>query len=271
MDNRKPRSKAWKGKQRRATAGLACLALISLLETQELPRNWAVLLGVGQAVGLFLATFAAIYCFYAQHKQTRDQGYGAMCRKCNLPCFQDSFHCEICNICVPAYSHHSRWLNNCIGACNYAAYLTGLLSLGTVAGLQAAVSVVLHTMMFRNKAFAMQLNEKYSLRDDGYLFHLFIVFALLLSCSVGIACFVNGIKQINRVISLRREKQRVIRLILNTGSIVGLSNDAICCEEKSQPDHLQVDSFNSTPESSFRHGELLKTHQAMKPFNSPQS
>lgn len=272
MDNRKHCNKVWKGKQRRGAAGLTSLALISLLETLELPREWAVLLGVGQVVGLLLAAFAAVYCFYAQHKQTRDQqGCGAMCHKCKLPCFQGSFHCEICDICVPEYSHHSRWLNNCIGACNCAAYLTGLFSLGTVAGLQAAACVSLHGMMFRSKAFAMQLNEKYALRDEGYLFHLLIVFALLLSCSVGIACFINGISQINRLISLRREKQRVIRRILNTGSKVSLSKAAIRCEEKQPlPDNLQADSFDSVQESSFRGGKLLKTHQEVKPFNSLQ-
>jgi hypothetical protein len=268
MDNRKYRSKVWKGKQRRGAAGLASLALVSLLETQELPQDLAVLLGVGQVVGLLLAVFAAVYCFYAQHNQTRDlQGCGAMCLKCKLP----SFHCEICDICVPKYSHHSRWLNNCIGTCNRAAYLTGLISLGTVAGLQAAASVSLHGMMFRSKAFAMHLNEKYSLRDEGYLFHLLIVFALLLSCSVEIACFINGIKEIYRLISLRREKQSVIRLILNTGSKVDLSQAAYRCEEKQPlPDNLQIDSFDSVQESSFRGGKLLKTHQAVKPFNSLQ-
>jgi len=139
-------------------AGLTVLALLSLIEVLELPSNGPVGLGTGQALGLCLALVSALYC-YASHKPVSSiQRGGTFCPKCESPSFAGSVHCDKCNLCVPAYIRHSKWLNSCIGSSNSLAYLTGSLTPG-------AIAVTLYGRMLNSKSFAQRLSGKYALRD----------------------------------------------------------------------------------------------------------
>ena len=40
-----------------------------------------------------------------------------------------SRHCEICDSCISVYDHHCPWIANCVGANNYWAFFTFLISM----------------------------------------------------------------------------------------------------------------------------------------------
>lgn len=256
-------NKGCAGKQCRGAVGLTFLAFLSFLEVRELPQSWAVRLGVGQAAGLFLAVLSAVYCFFSSHKcVSSPQGSGTLCLKCKLPSFVGSFHCEICDICVPGYSHHSYWLNSCIGASNSLAYLSGSLGLGTAAVLQVATGLIMYALMLGNRSFALQLSEKYALRDQGCLFHLLLLFALLVSCFIAIACTVNAVLLTCRLFAVWRDRKTLRR---EADQKENRGNSALRYEEKPPlPGNLQAESFDSVAESSFRGKKLLLMIQSVE-------
>ena len=106
-------------------------------------------------------------------------GSGSICAKCDLPVLKDTFHCEVCNVCVAGYSHHSVYLNTCIGSSNRANYSACLAGLSLAAAGELSTYVVLLALMIRDKQFTIYLNDKYSVWDYGYLFHLFVFFFML--------------------------------------------------------------------------------------------
>mmetsp|Transcript_6447 Transcript_6447/g.23958 ORF Transcript_6447/g.23958 Transcript_6447/m.23958 type:complete len:308 (-) Transcript_6447:1067-1990(-) len=45
------------------------------------------------------------------------------CRKCNQWKPERAHHCSVCGKCVLKMDHHCIWVVNCVGACNYKAFL----------------------------------------------------------------------------------------------------------------------------------------------------
>lgn len=200
--------------QVRAIAGLSALALSAFAATSELPQLWMVVLLSGQTAGWTLAVSCAIWCYFARHEQRiRQRGAGALCDKCDLPSFAGSHHCETCDMCISAYSHHSEWLNTCIGSANYTAYLGGLAGLGLAAAFQTTAFIVLLVFLLQDRDTAIRINEKYSVRDHGYLFHLMMHFSLLLSAVLALVNCMNLAVRLWKIISRwweRRNTQRKI-------------------------------------------------------------
>ena len=178
--------------QRKALVGLTVLALFVALPTAELPSLWSAILAAGQVTGLVLTAVAALKCFFTVHRDFEvSAGPVYLCAKCQIEVSSDAWHCDICDVCVAAYSHHSHWLNCCIGATNTVPYLSCLAGLGLAAVCQTAASIALFAFMLRDRELAIRVGEKYSLRDQGYLFHLFLPFSTLVSASIAIASCSN--------------------------------------------------------------------------------
>lgn len=186
--------KGWTYQQLKGVIGLGTLAFFCMILTGELKSNWAIPLGIGQGLGLLLAGISDFYCYSTAYTaQLCKSGNGTICEKCKLPRQSDTYHCEICCVCVYAYSHHSYWLNTCIGAANAATYLLCLAGLSLTALCQVCAEVALMVLMLSERSFAMHISSKYSLADQGYLFNLLLPFSFLVSSSVAIAsCFNFG-------------------------------------------------------------------------------
>lgn len=62
----------------------------------------------------------------ARHARVIENG---RCHLCNITTdSKRTKHCSICNKCIVRFDHHCKWLNNCIGARNYTAFLVCLIS-----------------------------------------------------------------------------------------------------------------------------------------------
>ena len=209
MEDKTAFGKTCSPQQTRGIIGITALAFWSLIATAELPASWAISLGVSQVIGLLVVGISALRCFNTSHSTTSLRyGAGVLCTKCKRPSLAGSHHCEVCEVCVAAYSHHSDWLNNCIGVGNAGAYLGVVSGLGVLAGCQTGADIGLWVLMLSDKEFAMYIGEKYSLRDQGYLYHLLLLFSLLVSASVVIASVSNLIFQICWRISQRKRQKK---------------------------------------------------------------
>ena len=208
--------------QVKAQAGLTALALFIAMPTSELPDTWSLVLAAGQVVGLALAELSALKCFYTQQSGFGGGiGIGKVCVKCDLSVCADTYHCEICSMCVAGQSHHSDWLNCCIGARNAIVYLSCLAGLALAALCQIAAVIALYAQMLSSKDFALYIGQKYSLNDQGSLFHLFLSFSLLVSASVAIACCSNFSFHLCKLLSLWRQSSREKR----TGKVSPVYNE----------------------------------------------
>ena len=213
MPSREVSHKHWSDQQTKGVAGLALLSLFAYLLTAELPFLWAILLGAGQTAGLVLAATTATCCYYTLHSSFLVPGSGDICSLCQLPQLADSHHCPICQTCVPAYSHHSEWLSSCIGAANALSYIGCLVGLALAANCQAGSMIGLLAVMINEQEVAVRINEKYSLRDGGYLFQLTLFFSLLVSCCLVISSCLHICLHISKgAVRLRSQRLRMRRI-----------------------------------------------------------
>jgi len=90
----------------------------------------------------------------------------------------------MCGICVSGYSHHSYWLNSCIGSANTLPYLLCLAGMALTAICQVSADLLLMVLMLSGHSFALHITRKYSLLDHGYLFNLLLPFSFLVSTSI---------------------------------------------------------------------------------------
>jgi len=200
----------WSCAQVRAILGLAVLASMSTLITSELPTSSAIPLAIGQFAGWTLAIVSALRCCFTLHSE-----FGlismrnTVCEKCQMQTIAGASHCDICEVCVPAYSHHSDWLNSCIGAGNCFTYLGCLLGLGFSALCQLAAGVSLLVLSAIDKDLALRINTRYSLRDQGYLFHLLHHFSALISAVLAFSSFLGVCRHCPKAFALWKQRREV--------------------------------------------------------------
>lgn len=71
------------------------------------------------------------------------------CHLCNIETSgPQTKHCSVCNKCVGKFDHHCKWLNHCIGARNYVAFLvcvvSAVVSCLIIVGISVAELVLYH-------------------------------------------------------------------------------------------------------------------------------
>lgn len=200
------RYKVYTSQQVRGVAGLVALGVSAAASAYELPDIYALVLLCGGSFTWFIAFICAFRCYNAKHDKARHEGPGKLCPVCHFAAGKDSYHCDFCGVCVAGFSHHSDWLNSCIGKANYPVYLGCLGSIGLAGGFQVAAYLGVLVAMVQDKATMIRLNEKYSMMDQGYFFHLVLYFALMVSFILAGTNCVNLTIRIWKIVSKRLEK-----------------------------------------------------------------
>lgn len=195
--------------QLKGTFGISLQALLAYAIAWELPTTWCISLRIGLTIGLGLAGISATTCFYTTHIQCGYKGgSGTLCKECQLPALLGTQHCDVCEICVPAYSHHSDWLNACIGGNNYLAYLLCLLSIGEIAVCQVLASTTLLALIATDEKTAQRVIDHYSLFDQGYVFHVFLLFYFLISLTLAVTTWASFGYHLSKAIFLWKYQRK---------------------------------------------------------------
>jgi len=103
----------------------------------------AVLL-LGGLLTVYDPTDSVVY----RHRAAKLQGllfaedqFPMVCTVCDTNVSTEAKHCSRCDRCVESFDHHCKWLNNCIGKCNYLYFCTLLAALWTCSATQLAFAV----------------------------------------------------------------------------------------------------------------------------------
>lgn len=195
--------------QSKGATGISLQALLAYAIAGELSMTLCVPLRIGVTIGLGLAGISATMCFFTTHIQRRYKGgSGILCEECQMPALLGTEHCDICEICVPAYSHHSDWLNACIGGNNYLAYLLCLMSIGEIAICQLIVSTTLLALIATDEKTALRILDRYSLYGQGYIFHTFLLFYFLISLTLAATTWASFGYHLLKAISLWKDQRK---------------------------------------------------------------
>lgn len=134
---------------------------IPLIESAALKAIIAVCFGASVII-LVLAAIQATSCDPAdphikrnekgvEVKRDEDDDKLPYCVQCDSPVFQRSKHCRACNKCVREFDHHCMWVNNCVGAQNYRAFATCIVSVAVMTANILGVCTYLFLDYFLNE------------------------------------------------------------------------------------------------------------------------
>lgn len=113
-----------------------------------------------------------------------DSPYTMACSMCASPVNTHSRHCMRCDRCVYRFDHHCKWLNNCIGACNYRWFCVLLGTLEACEWVQIVFSAMGIAAMLRKWEDVDEFLEvKSEVTVALLLFHLALSALVLLPLS----------------------------------------------------------------------------------------
>lgn len=73
------------------------------------------------------------------------------CHLCNIyTSSKKTKHCSLCNKCVDRFDHHCKWLNNCVGRKNYAAFIASVITALLLSALTFGLCLTDIILFFKN-------------------------------------------------------------------------------------------------------------------------
>ncbi|KAM7363342.1 zinc finger DHHC-type palmitoyltransferase GABPI isoform 2-T2 [Cochliomyia hominivorax] len=83
------------------------------------------------------------------HNRGTHQHQTNMCHNCRKYVSARSIHCHVCNACIMLHSHHSYWLDCCVGQFNLKVYTASLIMgiLTLAFGIYLTITAICHPLL----------------------------------------------------------------------------------------------------------------------------
>uniref|UniRef100_A0A453SB35 S-acyltransferase n=1 Tax=Aegilops tauschii subsp. strangulata TaxID=200361 RepID=A0A453SB35_AEGTS len=195
----------------------------------------------------------------------QDISYCPIC-DCEVSVKLRSKHCKTCDRCVDGFDHHCRWLNNCIGRRNYAAFimlmLFVLLMLVIEGGTAAAVFI---RCFIDSKGLKTEMEHRLHVRlpkgAHAALSMVFVIFTLYSTAALGQLFFFHVllIRKSTRKLSIRIDEKeandatrRKDDVSINPWTLITMNKDkAMAAAERARERIRQ--KLPSTPGEKIHH------------------
>lgn len=76
------------------------------------------------------------------------------CHLCNInTSSKKTKHCSLCNKCVDHFDHHCKWLNNCVGRRNYAAFMASVVTALMISSLTSSLCIADLVLFYKDTGY----------------------------------------------------------------------------------------------------------------------
>ncbi|XP_047053222.1 protein S-acyltransferase 18-like [Lolium rigidum] len=148
---------------------------------------------------------------------TEDQDI-SFCPICDCEVKLRSKHCKTCDRCVDGFDHHCRWLNNCIGRRNYAAFIMLMFFVLLMLVIEGGTAVAIFVRCFvDSKGLKMEMEHRLHIRlpkgAHAALSMAFVLFTMYSTAALGQLFFFHvllirkGMRTYDYILALREAAQ----------------------------------------------------------------
>ncbi|WVZ89596.1 hypothetical protein U9M48_035976 [Paspalum notatum var. saurae] len=114
----------------------------------------------------------------------------SFCPICDCEVKLGSKHCKTCERCVDGFDHHCRWLNNCIGRRNYAAFILLMFFVLLMLVIEGGTAIAIFARCFvDSNGVELEMEHRLHIRlpkgAHAALSMLFVIFTLYGTAALG--------------------------------------------------------------------------------------
>ncbi|KQJ91709.1 protein S-acyltransferase 18 [Brachypodium distachyon] len=148
---------------------------------------------------------------------TEDQDI-SFCPVCDCEVKLRSKHCKTCERCVDGFDHHCRWLNNCIGRRNYAAFILLMFFVLLMLVIEGGTAIAIFVRCFvDSKGVKMEMEHRLHIRlpkgAHAALSMAFVIFTMYSTAALGQLFFFHvvlirkGMRTYDYILAMREAAQ----------------------------------------------------------------
>ncbi|KAE8809826.1 putative S-acyltransferase [Hordeum vulgare] len=142
----------------------------------------------------------------------------SFCPICDCEVKLRSKHCKTCDRCVDGFDHHCRWLNNCIGRRNYAAFILLMLFVLLMLVIEGGTAVAIFIRCFiDSKGLKTEMEHRLHVRlpkgAHAAVSMVFVIFTLYSTAALGQLFFFHvllirkGMRTYDYILAMREAAQ----------------------------------------------------------------